>query len=129
MIKPEIENELFAYLGGIVSNYKSKLLIVNGTSNHLHLLISMDKNILIPDLVGKIKRDSSKWIKTKGFDYSDFSWQDGYAAFSVGYTQIEDVKRYIANQKIHHRQKAFKDELLAFFRKYQMPFDEKYLWE
>lgn len=89
MIAPEIENELIAYIGGIIENYKSKLLTAGGTSNHIHLLISMDKNILIPDLIGKIKRDSSKWIKTKDIKYSEFAWQDGYAAFSVGHTQIE----------------------------------------
>ena len=129
LIAPETEDELFAYIGGIIGSYKSKLLIAGGTSNHVHLLISMDKHILIPDLIGKIKRDSSKWIKTKDARYSAFGWQDGYAAFSVGHTQIETVKQYIANQKAHHAQKVFEDELRAFFRKYQIQYDEQYVWD
>jgi len=130
LIGPEIEAELFAYIGGITNAYKSKLIGANGTSNHVHLLISLNKNILAPDLIGNIKRDSSKWIKTKGMIYSKFGWQDGYAAFSVvGHTQIEAVKKYIGNQKEHHKKSLFEDEMRTFFRKYEIAYDEKYIWD
>lgn len=129
MIHSEIEDELFAYIGGIASGHNSKLLIGNGTANHVHLLISLDKNILIPGLIGKIKRDSSKWIKTKGIKYSKFGWQDGYAAFSVGNTQVEDVMKYIRGQKEHHSKTVFEDEMRMFFHKYGIPYDEKYVWD
>ncbi len=76
LILPEIEEELFSYIGGIANNNKSKLLAANGTKNHVHLLVSMSKNIELSKLVGDIKRDSSKWIKTKGVSYRNFGWQD-----------------------------------------------------
>ena len=110
-IQPEIEDELFAYMGGIIRNFDGRLLKADGTSNHDHLLVSMSKNHLVPDLIGAVKRESSKWIKTKGKMYSKFAWQDGYSAFSVGYTQIPMVERYIANQKEHHKKKLFEDEM------------------
>ena len=128
-IKPEIEEELFAYIGGITNNNKSKLLEANGTMNHIHLLVSMSKNIELSELVGDIKRDSSKWIKTNGAAYRNFHWQDGYGAFSVGYTQIEDVKNYIASQKEHHRKISFEDEFRYFLKKYDVEYDERYVWD
>lgn len=129
LISPEIEEELFSYIGGISNNNQSKLLAANGTKNHVHLLVSMSKNIELSELVGDIKRDSSKWIKTKGKDHGQFQWQDGYGAFSVGYTQIEDVEKYIANQKTHHAKISFEDEFRYFLNKYDMDYDERYVWD
>jgi REP element-mobilizing transposase RayT len=128
-IQPEIEDELFAYIGGVVKAFDGKLLKAGGTSNHIHLLVSMNKNYLVPDLIGAAKRDSSKWIKTKGRMLSKFGWQDGYSAFSLGYTQLPAVEKYIANQKEHHKKKLFEDEMRGFYRKYKMDFDERYIWD
>ncbi len=128
MIQTDIEEELWAYIGGILKNNKSKLLASNGTQNHIHLLISLGKTIALSELVGDIKRDSSKWIKTFGEHYQNFQWQDGYGAFSVGYTQIADVKTYIANQKIHHAETTFEDELRYFLNKYEVEYDENFIW-
>ncbi len=91
--------------------------------------LRLSKIISLSELVGDIKRDSSKWIKTKGEKYRKFQWQDGYGAFSVGYTQLEDVKTYIAKQKIHHTKQNFEDELRYFLNKYEVEFDEKYIWD
>lgn len=129
IIRPDIEDELYAYIGGILNNHRSKLLMGNGIANHAHLLTSFNKNVLLPDIVGDIKRDSSKWLKTKGGMLSKFDWQDGYSAFTVGHTQIETVKEYIANQKEHHRETMFEDEMRSFYRRYEIPFDEKYIWD
>lgn len=129
MINSEIEEELFSYIGGIINNNKSKLLAANGTKNHIHLLVSMSKNVQLSELVGDIKRDSSKWMKTKGKEFILFQWQDGYGAFSVGYTQLEDVKKYIANQKTHHAKISFEDEFRYFLNKYDMDYDERYVWD
>jgi putative transposase len=74
MIPPEIESELWSYLGGILNNNKSKLLASNGVENHVHLLISLSKNIGLSELVGDLKRDSSKWLKTKGTKFEKFQW-------------------------------------------------------
>jgi REP element-mobilizing transposase RayT len=127
LIAPKIESELFSYFGGISNNNNSKLLAAGGTENHVHLLISIDKNIKLPELIGKIKRDSSKWIKTK--EVGNFSWQDGYAAFSVGHTQLDSVKKYIANQKEHHSKIDFEDEFRYFLNKYDVEYDEQYVFD
>jgi hypothetical protein len=79
--------------------------------------------------VGDIKRSSSKWLKTKGGMLHKFEWQDGYSAFSVGHTQIADVTKYIARQKEHHRESLFEDEMRGFYRKYDIAFDERYVWD
>jgi REP element-mobilizing transposase RayT len=128
ILGPEIEGELFAYIGGIINNHESKLLAANGTDDHVHLLISMSKNFLVPVVVGAIKRDSSKWLKTQGSGYATFAWQDGYSVFSVGHTQIKDVKKYIADQKSHHKKTLFEDEMRAFYKRYGVDFDEQFVW-
>ena len=80
-------------------------------------------------LLEEIKKQSSKWKKTKGSDYFSFYWQDGYGIFSVNPTQVPVVKKYIENQKIHHKKVSFKEELLAFLKKYDVDYDERYLWD
>lgn len=128
-IEPEIEDELYAYIGGVVRNFVGKLLKAGGTSNHIHILVSMNKNRLIPDLIGAAKRDSSKWIKTQSNMLSKFGWQDGYSAFSLGHTQIPAVEKYIANQKEHHNKTLFEDEMRDYYHKYKIDYDEKYVWD
>jgi putative transposase len=129
LIKPEIENELFGYLHGIVENNKSKLILVNGTTDHVHLLISLGKIISISEIIGDIKRDSSSWIKKQDASFSNFYWQEGYGAFSVGQTEDETVIKYIANQKEHHETKDYKTEFRGFLKKYKIDYDEKYVWD
>ena len=128
-ITPDVEEELYAYIGGILRQNDSRLLIGNGTSNHGHLLCSLGKRILVPDIVGTVKRNSSRWIKTKGGMLTKFAWQDGYSVFTVGHSQLKDVERYIARQKEHHRKVLFEDEMRGFYRKYDVPFDERYVWD
>lgn len=129
MISPAAEDSLYGYIGGILNNNGSKLIIANGTANHSHLLISSSKNIALSKLIGDVKRDSSKYIKTIDDKCSGFQWQDGYGAFSVGQTQIETVKKYIARQKIKHGEQTFEDEFRTFLRKYNVEHDERYVWD
>lgn len=129
ILQPEVEADLFAYMGGIANNNKSKLLAAGGTANHVHLLASLSKNIALSELVGDIKRDSSVWIKDQGLRYSKFHWQDGYGAFSVGYTQLNVVKKYIARQKEHHARVSFEDEFRYFLKKYNVEYDERFIWD
>lgn len=129
LITPKVEPDLFAYIGGILSNNKSKLLAANGTTDHIHVLISLSKNIGLSGLVGDIKRDSSVWIKKQDSQFASFHWQDGYGAFSFGYSQIEMVKNYIARQKTKHAKVDFKSEFRGFLRKYQTEYDERYVWD
>ena len=128
LIPPEIEGGLFRYLHGIVENNGSKLLLVNGTKNHIHLLISLGKSVDISRLIGDLKRSSSVWIKEQG-DYRDFYWQEGYGAFSVGQSQVPSVMKYIAKQKQHHSKRDFQSEFRGLLSKYQVDYDERYVWD
>src|SRR2546423_1065313 len=113
-IKPEIEPELFAYIGGILKNNECRLLDAGGTADHVHLLISQSKNIALSSLMKDVKKDSSSWIKTKGREFRNFHWQDGYGGFSIGKADISNLTKYIANQKEHHRKLSFQEELIQF---------------
>jgi REP element-mobilizing transposase RayT len=129
---PEInqpdENELYAYMGAIIKDNESIPIIINGTSNHIHILCVMSKSIALSKLVEEIKRHSSRWIKTKGSQYRQFAWQGGYGAFSVSPSLHDKTKRYIENQKNHHLRKTHQQEYLLFLKKYGINFNEQYLW-
>jgi putative transposase len=127
-ITPEIEPELFAYIGGILKNHESRLLDAGGTADHLHLLFSQSKNLALSVLMKDVKKDSSSWIKTKGRQFRNFHWQDGYGAFSIGMPEIPRLKKYIASQKEHHRKRTFQEELVEFLNEYGIDYDERYLW-
>ena len=129
LITPEIEPDLFAYMHGIIENNKSKLLLANGTSDHVHMLVSLGRTISISEVIGDIKRDSSKWVKRQGKEFRDFYWQEGYGAFSVGQTQIKEIMKYIAKQKEHHIRRTFKTEYRYFLKKYEIEYDERYVWD
>ena len=126
LILPQIEKELFAYIGGILRKYDSILLAANGTANHIHLLVSQSKNVSLSDLLRELKKSSSLWIKTKGAKFGNFQWQAGFGAFSIGHSQIETVKSYIEKQKEHHKIEIFEDEYRKFLQKYEIDFDDRY---
>ena len=128
LIAPEIEQRLFAYISGIVENCGSKLILANGTANHIHLLISLGKTTDISKLIGDIKRASSVWIKQQG-NYGDFYWQEGYGAFSIGQSQVPEVMKYIARQKQHHSKQDFVSEFRGLLNRYEVEYDERYVWD
>ncbi len=128
LIAPAIERELHAYLGGICRNRESPALAIGGTENHVHLLISLSKNIALSDLMMTLKKDSSKWVKTNGDAFPDFYWQDGYGAFSIGESQVGAVTDYIRGQKERHKTLTFEDEVVALAERYGVVFDPRYLW-
>lgn len=129
LITPDIEPELYAYIGGIAANNNSILVTAGGTANHVHLLLLLSKNVELSVLVGDIKRNSSRWIKTKSLEFAAFAWQDGFAAFSVGQTQVPMVKKYIAEQKLKHIDQRFEEEMRRFLTKYEIVYDERYIWD
>ncbi len=128
-INPEIEKELFAYMASIFRAHESPALTINGTANHVHILSMLSRKITIAKLVEEVKKSSSKWIKTKGLDYQKFYWQSGYAALSIGQSNIEALKRYITNQKEHHRKKTFQQEYIDYLKKYKIEHDDRYIWD
>lgn len=128
LIKPENDEELYAYIGGVIKLSKSIPIKINGTEDHVHILCIMSKNISLADFLEDIKRNSSRWIKTRGVHYLDFAWQGGYAGYSVSQSKVEAVSRYIENQKIHHRNQTFKEEYIQFLKENGIDFNEDYLW-
>jgi putative transposase len=129
IITEAIESELHAYLGGICKKLDCQPIKVGGYNDHIHILCMLSKKITLIKLMEELKSHSSKWIKTKGEDFKNFYWQDGYGAFSVNATEIDVVVSYIANQKEHHSKKTFQDEYKAFLKKYQVEYDERYVWD
>ncbi|MBC8181430.1 transposase [candidate division KSB1 bacterium] len=128
-IDQKIEKELFPYMAKIFREKDSPSLAINGVEDHVHCLFLLSKKIPICDVVEEVKKCSSKWIKTKGVEYKNFYWQHGYGAFSVSQSGVEPVKKYIAKQKIHHHKKTFKKEFVELLKKYEVKYDERYVWD
>jgi len=129
MIRPEIEKELFAYMGESIKQHKCMPLLMNGMTDHVHVLCSFSRTVSIAKLLEDMKRNSSRWIKSKGTCYHNFDWQDGYAAFSVSASKVNVVKNYIANQKAHHAADNYKAELLRLLDEHEVQYDERYMWD
>jgi len=128
-IDKHIQNELYAYLGGICKKYECNPLTVGGHQDHIHILCTLSQKTTLMNLIEKLKTGSSKWIKTKGNKYKNFYWQHGYGAFSVNPTEIDTVMDYIKNQEIHHKKRTFQEEYRAFLKKYNIDYDERYVWD
>ena len=128
IIPPDFEPQLFGYISGIITNNSGRMISAGGEADHIHLLASIGR-IDIGELIGDIKRDSSKWLKKQDQRFSRFYWQRGYGAFSIGQSQVSAVSRYIRNQKEHHRAQSYQDEFRALCRKYDVEIDERYCWE
>ena len=127
LIREDIEDELYSYLGGILKNYRSIPFQIGGTSDHIHVLCTLPKTMSLADLVEEIKKSSSKWLKTKGSQYQTFYWQDGYGGFSVGWSQLEQVRTYIKNQKQHHLKVSYIDEYKKLLDENGIEYEERYL--
>ena len=128
-IIPPAEDQLYRYLATTCSSLKCPSLEIGGTENHVHILCRLSRTITISKFVEKVKTGSSKWIKTKSNQLSTFSWQNGYGSFSIGVSNIAALKKYILTQKEHHKHKTFKEELLEFLKRYQIEYDERFLWD
>ncbi len=129
LIGPEWKDELYKYITGIVKNTNQKLLAINGVSNHIHILLNIKPNIALSDLVRDIKANSSRFVNEKRFVKGKFSWQEGFGAFSYSISQLNDVIQYIQNQEEHHKETNFKDEYLKYLNRFNIEFDEKYVFE
>jgi REP element-mobilizing transposase RayT len=124
-----LRDEVHRYLGGILSNLDCQPIIVGGVDDHVHLLCSLARTCEAASMVKEVKRGSSLWVKTKGPDLNDFAWQNGYGVFSIGFSQIKPVRDYVAGQEEHHRSISFQDEFRQLLRRYEIEFDERYVWD
>src|SRR5438552_8487667 len=125
LILSETEDALYGYISGIVTKNNARLIIANGTTDHSHFLVSVGRND-IAVLIGNMKRGSSLWAKTNGIP--NLYWQRGYGAFSIGQSQVPEVTKYIANQKLHHKNQSYQDEFRELCRRYGIEIDERYCW-
>jgi len=120
-------NRLHQYLGGLINVADGIPESIGGVSDHVHLLVGLRATHQLASFVQDIKQSSSRWIH-ETIGVKNFSWQPGYAAFTVSASNREAVKDYIANQVSHHRSKTFQEEYLAFLQKHRVEYDEKFLW-
>lgn len=129
LIPKEHKEELHKYITGIIQNKKQKLIIINSMPDHIHLFIGMKPITALSDLVRDLKNNSSNFINAKKWVRGKFNWQEGFGAFSYGHSQIEVVVKYIQNQENHHAKKTFKEEYLEMLKKFNVEYDEKYLFK
>ncbi len=129
LIAKENREELHKFITGIVTNRGQKLFAVFAMPDHVHILVSIGPTILISDLVRDIKAGSSKFINDKKWIDGKFNWQEGYGAFSYSKSSIDSVVKYILNQEEHHKKKKFKDEYLDLLEKFEIEYDQKYLFD
>ena len=129
LIDTRIENSLYEYLGGICKGLECNPVKIGGHKNHIHLLCLLSRKLTQMKLLEELKKQSSKWIKTKGQAYANFYWQNGYGIFSINPAEIDKVVKYIQLQQEHHRHKSFQEEFISFLKKYQVEYDERYIWD
>ena len=129
VLRDDVRDELHRYSAGILKELESPAILINSVEDHIHILYAHSKNYSPSKIVEEVKKGTSKWIKTKGPAYEGFHWQNGYGAFSVSQSRVEEVVNYIEGQKEHHRRRAFQEEYREFLRRYEVPYDERYVWD
>ena len=129
LLNAELKSRLFPHLGGIIRAHDGKALIINGPSDHVHILASLAAKHSLSDLMRELKADSSGWVHKNYPDQKTFAWQIGYGAFSVSHSSLAEVEKYIANQEDHHRKVSFQEEFIEFLRRHEIVYDERFLWE
>ena len=125
----KFRRKVHAYITGVCGKLDCSSLIVGGAADHVHVLCRLSKTCSVSDLIKELKRVSSKWIKSEDPSLPDFYWQQGYGAFSISPQHVGPLKGYIDNQDEHHEKETFKDELRRLFKKYDVEYDERYVWD
>ncbi len=128
LLSQNIRTRLFSYIVGIAKKHNFKILAINGTEDHIHILLSIKPHQTISKTIQLIKGNSSKWIHETFPELTIFQWQEGYGAFTVSTSHIPIIKNYIANQQIHHKKINFQNEYRAFLQKHNIDFDERYIF-
>lgn len=128
-ITNECKSKILSVIGNLINETGCKTIIVNGTEDHVHCLLSLKPTISVSDLMKVVKGKSSKFINDHQLTKHKFEWQEGYGVFSYSKSHIDAVYKYIANQEEHHKKQNFKDEYISFLNKFNVKFDEKYIFE
>jgi REP element-mobilizing transposase RayT len=129
LLNKDIRDQVFSYCSGIIKECEHKPIIVNGYLDHVHIFFGLNPKHSISDLMGTIKANSSKFINDNKLTTGKFEWQKGYGAFSYAKSQIDSVYKYILNQELHHQKRTFKEEYLDFLNKFEVDYDERYLFD
>ena len=129
MIHSAWQDQMFAYIGGILRGEEGCLLAAGCMPDHVHLLVGISKRMAVADALRIIKSKSSKWVHETIPACSEFAWQEGYGAFTVSYSSLDAVREYLANQAEHHRVRTFQEEFLAMLERHGIPYDPRYIWE
>ena len=129
LIPKKHKAELHKYITGIVTNKKQKMIQINSMPDHVHIPVGITPDIAISDLVRDIKRNATQFINRKRWTAGKFMWQEGFAAFTYSHSQLKDVSSYIENQEQHHSHKTFKEEYLAFLKRFDVPYNPKYVFD
>lgn len=129
LIQKPWNEDLYKYMAGIIRGKEQKPIIVNGMPDHVHIFVGLRPSMAIADLVRDVKNNSSNFINQGGWVKGRFSWQEGYGAFSYSQSQINDVYNYILNQEQHHARRTFREEYVDMLKKFEVQFDDKYLFE
>jgi REP element-mobilizing transposase RayT len=127
-VKLEIEQRVWAYIGGIARKHGMTALQVGGYEDHIHALVMTPPTLALSQIAQFLKGDSSKWIHEEFPALRDFAWQDGYGAFTVSKSNLPEAIRYIQHQREHHQKRTFQEEYLEFLQKYEIQYDERFVW-
>ncbi len=129
LIQPVWKQELYAYMAGIIKAKGQKPIIINGVADHVHIFFGLKPTMAIADLMRDVKNNSTNYINKKGWVRGKFAWQAGYGAFSYSHSQIDRVYQYIQRQEEHHQKQTFRSEYLALLQKFEVPYEEQYLFD
>ena len=129
LLNPTIQPRVFEYLSGIAKDLKHKSIIVNGVEDHVHIFLGLNPSISISDTVHDLKQGASLFINRNNLMPYNFSWQEGYGAFSYSKSQIKQVYQYISNQEKHHHKTTFREEYIEFLKKFEIDYDPKFLFD
>ena len=129
LISDSIRDALHRYLAVVLQNLGCPATLINSVEDHVHILFELGRTVALSTAVEDVKKASSKWIKTQGPEFAEFSWQAGYGAFAVSESNVPAVREYIAGQREHHRVKSFQEEYRAFLERHQISYDERYVWD
>ena len=129
VIAPGHREELQKYITGIVTRNGQKLIAIYCMPDHTHVLLGLKPNIAPSDLIGAMKTGSTNHINEQRWIGCQFSWQEGFGAFSVSHSHLDRVANYIHNQEMHHRRKSFQHEYVEFRQRHRVPFDHRYIFK
>ena len=125
----EVRADLHAYMGGTLNGLGCIPIEINSELEHVHALFLLGRTMSFSEVVGMLKTSSNDWLRARDARFAQFYWQGGYGAFSVSQSGVDELRQYIRNQREHHKQVSFQDEFREFLRRYEIEFDERYVWD